>query len=511
MNTLSRRTLLKTSGAIVIGFALGTKTQAQARGAAEVDSFLIVKPDGTVTLLTSHVDIGTGLRIAYKQIAAEELGIPVERFTIVEGDTSLTPDHGGTGGSSGIPRGGVDIRRAAASARQTILDLASQQLNRPAGDFTIENGEVRPGNLPVASIIGGKRFETKVNPNAVVRNPSTYTVVGKPLLRSDVAEKCTARHNYLHDFALPGMLHGRVVRPPVFGAKLLSIDESSVKHIPGIRVIRIESFLGVVSKNEWAAVRAARELKANWSEGQPLETISDGFDRYARSAPSNPGVPVLNRGNVDAALPTSAKQLSASYYWPFQSHASLGPSCSVADYQAGGVTTVWSSTQGPFGQRALLAKVFGIPQDKMRVVYLDGSGSYGTNGANDADADALLLSRAVNAPVRVQWSRQDELMCDPKGPAQTLDLRGGIDAQGNIVAWDVHMWLPSGPSGERALLGPEAAGMPQEHGQNAGLMTQNADPGYTATNVRVVAHNHKNTPLRPVSYTHLTLPTILRV
>jgi len=508
---LSRRGLLKSGGALIVGFTLGLPARNAAQqasapagraGAAssqDVDSFIAIRADGSVMLLTSHVDVGTGIAAAYCQIAAEELGIPIERFTITEGDTAVTPDHGATGGSSGIPRGGVDIRFAAATARQALLELGAKQLNRTASELTIAGGEVRPASggqgVTIASLIGGKRFSLKVNTKAPLRDPATYTVVGKPVLRTEVPGKCTGKHVYLHDFTLPAMLHGRVIRPPSFGAKLLSVDDSPVRGIPDVRVVRIENFLGVVAKDEWAAIRASREIKAAWSESQGLPG-NDGFDRFLRTAPAEPDLSVVNRGNATVALPSTVKELSATYYWPFQSHASMGPSCSVADYKEAGVTTIWSSTQNAFGQRATLSRVFGIPQDKLRVIYLDGSGSYGTNGANDADADALLLSRAVGAPVRVQWSRQDELGWDPKGPAQLLDMRGGVDASGNIMAWDVQMWLPSGPGGDRALLGPDSAGMAQSHGQGAGLMTLNADTPYSAPNVRVIAHNLKDTPLR---------------
>ncbi len=306
--------------------------------------------------------------------------------------------------------------------------------------------------------------------------------------------KCTGRFGYLADFSVPGMLHGRVVRPPAMGAKLLSVDESSIRGIPDVRIVRVESFLGVVAKDEWAAIRAARELKATWSEWQGLPG-SDGLDRHMREASVDRDQTVIDRGDVAAALSGAAKQLSATYYWPFQSHASLGPSCAVADVKEGGAT-VWSSTQNPFGLRTNLAKVFGISPDKVRVIFMEGSGSYGTNGSDDASADAWLLSRAVDQPVRVQWMRQDEHGWDPKGPAQLLDVRGGIDANGNIAAWETHMWLPGGPPGDRALVGPESAGMAQGHGQGAGLMTLNADPPYAAAHVKVSAHNLKDTPLR---------------
>jgi CO/xanthine dehydrogenase Mo-binding subunit len=463
-----------------------------------VDSFLAIHEDGTVTILTSHVDVGTGISTALRQAAAEELGIPFERFTLIEGDTATTPDHGGTGGSSGIPRGAADIRRAAATARQALLDLASKQLDRLASQLTIVAGQVRPTaggpGISVAALIGGKRFSMKVDPNAALRDPSTYTVVGKPILRSDVPLKCTGRNAYLQDFTLPGMLHGRVVRPSAIGARLLTVDESSISNIPDVRVVRIENFLGVVAKDEWAAVRAARELKATWSDSQTLPG-SGGLESYLRTASVDRDQMVVNKGDATAAYSGAAKRISATYYWPFQSHASLGPSCAVADVNDSG-TTIWSASQNPFGLRTNLAKVFGIPAEKVRVIYLDASGSYGTNGTDDVSADALILSQAVRQPVRVQWMRHDEHGWDPKGPAQLLDMRGGIDASGNIVAWDAEMWVPGGPPGDRALVGPDLAGMMQGHGQNAGAMTQNADPPYAVANIRVLSHNLKETPLR---------------
>jgi nicotinate dehydrogenase subunit B len=500
ITSLSRRGILKMAGgAIVVRFALGQPASNPSRplDPSEVDSFLAIHADGSVTIYTSKVDVGTGLATAFRQTAAEELGIPVERFNVIEGDTALTPNHGGTGGSSGIPRGAADIRRASATARQALLELAAKQLNRPASELRIEGGAVIASNgrkVTIATLIGDKRLGLKIDPKAPLKDPSTYTVVGKPILRADVPGKCTAKHPWLPDLTLPGMLHGRVVRPPAIGARLLSVDEKSIRAIPGVRVVRIENFLGVVAKDEWAAVRAAREIKASWSDWQGLPG-SEGLDHYVRQAPVARDQTVLNRGDAGGALASAAKQLSATYYWPYQSHASLGPSCAVADVQES-ATTVWSASQNPYGLRAHLSKVFGISPEKMRVIYLDGSGSYGTNGGDDVAADALLLSRAVGQPVRVQWMRHDEHGWDPKGPAQLHELRGALDAAGNISAWETQMWIPDGPSGDRALLGPDFAGMPQSHGQGAGLMTLNLDPPYPVPNLRVISHHLKDTPLR---------------
>ena len=508
---VSRRDFLRTGGAVVVSFTLNAAlpkwARAQGAGAElgkpvdprEVDSFLAFHGDGSVTVYTSKVDVGTGLRVAMSQMAAEELGIPVERITVLEGDTALTPNQGGTGGSSGIPVGGVGVRQAAATARQAILNLAAEQLKRPAAELTLADGVVRPSTggqgISIGALIGGKRLALEVDPKAPLKDSSGYTIVGKPVLRPDVPGKCTGRHVYVQDFSIPGMLHGRVIRPPSIGAKLMSVDESSIRNIPDVEVIRMENLLAVVAKDEWAAVRAARELKAAWTEWQGLPGSED-LARHVREGAVDRDKALVSRGDPAAALPRAAKQFSATYSWPCQSHASLGPSCAIADVRADG-TTIWTASQGTYGMRANFAKIFGIPEDKLRVVYLDGSGSYGGNGNDDAAADALLLSKKVGHPVRVQWMRQDEHGWDPKGPPQLLDLRGGIDVEGRIVAWETEMWLPTTVPGNRPLLAADAAAIPQAHGQGAGAISQNGDPPYAASNVRVVVHWLKETPLRP--------------
>ncbi|HTS49477.1 MAG TPA: molybdopterin cofactor-binding domain-containing protein [Bryobacteraceae bacterium] len=508
LNSLSRRGLLQMAGgALVVRFALGqtnNQTSAPAAGVAStthdktmVDSFIAIHSDGSVTVSTSKVDVGTGLVTAFRQLVAEELDIPIERVSVIQGDTSRVPDHGGTGASSGIAQGGKDIRLAAATARAALLDLASKQLNRSPQELRISAGEIIAVNgskVTIASLIGDKQFGLKVDRSAPLKNPSAYTVVGKSIMRTDVPGKCTGKHPYLHDYSVPGMLHGRVVRPPAIGSKLLSVDEASLRGIPDVRVVRIENFLAVVAKDEWAAVKAARVLKATWSDWKGLPG-SEGLGAYVRNGEVGQDRKVALQGDVDAALAAAPSALSSTYYWPFQSHASLGPSCAIADCKESG-TTIWSATQGVFGLRNNLARVFGIPVEKMRVIYMDGSGSYGGNGADDASAEALLLSRAVGQPVRLQWMREDEHGWDPKGPAQLHEMRGAVDSSGDIVAWETLMWIPDGPTGPRALLGPEAAGMKQNHGQGTGTTTLNLTPPYEVANLRVLSHHLKDTPLR---------------
>jgi nicotinate dehydrogenase subunit B len=508
MMIIERRDLLKAGGALIVSFAFGGLRMADALAfqdpgrkpldPKDVDSFLAFHADGTITVYTGKVDVGTGLRIAIAQMAAEELGVPAQRISVVDGDTGLCPDQGGTGGSTGLTRGGADVRQAAATARQTLIALAATTLNRPAGDLTIVDGEVRPiaggAGASIASLIGDKRLAIAVDPKAPLRAPATYTSVGQPLARPDVPAKCTGRHVYVHDFTLPGMLHARVIRPRAAGATLASVDESSVRAIPGVRVVRNGNFLAVVAPDEWAVVRAAAELKATWSDTQSLPG-SDGLDRWTRSA-AVARDQVIAEARGAAAADGSAKRIAASYFWPFQSHASLGPCCAVADIKDNG-GTIWSSSQGTHGLRTNLSKVFGLDPAKVRVVFLDGSGSYGTNGGDHAAADAVLISKTIGRPVRVQWSRQDETAWDPKGPQQLIDIRADIDGAGEIATWQTEMWLPTQTPGARALLAAEAAGIAQDHGQGAGAITQNGDPPYTMKGgAGVVVHWTKETPLQ---------------
>src|SRR5256885_6205984 len=333
-----------------------------------------------------------------------------------------------------------------------------------------------------------------MDPKAPLRSPSSYITVGQPLPRPDVPAKCSGRHVYVHDFTLPGMQHARVIRPSAIGATLAAVDESSIRGIPDVRVVRVGNFLAVVGPDEWATAKAAGELKVTWTEAQTLPG-SDGLDRWTREAAVDRDQTVVDRGDPSAAIGGAARKLSATYFWPFQSHASLGPCCAVADVKGNGAT-IWSASQGTHGLRSNLSKVFGLSPDKVRVVFLDGSGSYGTNGGDHAAADAVLLSKTLGQPVRVQWMREDETGWDPKGPQQLIDVHGGLDAAGRIVAWDTQMWLSTNVPGARALHAADAAGLAQEHGQGAGAITQNGDPPYQADNVRVLVHWVKETPLQ---------------
>ncbi len=510
---LTRRTMLK-AGALTVSFALaGLRTHAEGTTPAprmldpnELDSFLAVDGDGTVTLFCGKVDLGQGLRIAMRQIAGEELGIGVEKINYVEGDTALTPDQGRTSGSNGIQRGGMQIRRAAATAREALIALAAQRLNMAAEDLVAADGQVRPKNggagIRFADLIGTRSFNLKLNPKAPLKNPATYTLVGRPLPRPDVPAKCTGTFTYMQDFSLPDMVHARVIRPPAIGAKLIAVDEASIKNLPGAKVVRIKDFLAVVADDEWTAVRASRALRAQWTSWSGLPE-QDKLAATLRGDRDITDEVLVTRGpgpvgNPPGANPSGAMTRSATYFWPMQSHASIGPSCAVADVTDDSAT-IWTASQGTHGNRKTFARFLGLPEETVRLIYLDGAGCYGMNGHEDAAADAAILARAVGRPVRVQWSREDEHGWDPKGPPQLLDISGAVDPSGRILAWRTEMWLPQTTPGlpDIPLLAPAAAGLDDVRGLQPGLISQNTDPPYAADNVQVLVHWLKDTPLRP--------------
>ncbi|MBV8185010.1 MAG: xanthine dehydrogenase family protein molybdopterin-binding subunit, partial [Hyphomicrobiales bacterium] len=508
---LSRRAFLQSTGALVVAFGASDAGLAQAPGSAgapgrvldpaRVDAYLALHPDGTMTIYCGKVDLGTGLRIAIPQMAAEELGIGLEKINLIEGDTALTPDQGTTAGSTGIARGGVQIRQAAATAREALQRMGAERLGLAPADVVATEGEVRPRNggagIGFGELIGDRQFALKLDAKAPLRNPDDYLLVGKPLRRPDIPAKVTGTHLYVHNLRVDGMLHGRIIRPPAVDAKLVSIDESSIAHVPGVRVVRIENFLGVVAEDEWDAVRASRALEANWETRDTL-VGDEGLRQSMRAGPFESDEVLMKKGDARSTLASASDRLRSEFYWPVQTHGSMGPSCAVADVRDG-KATIWTASQGTHRFRFAFAHFLGLPEDAVRLIYLDGAGCYGMNGHDDAAADAALMSRALGRPVRVQWMREDEHRYDPKGPPQLLALEGALGSDGKIAAWRTEMWIPKATASlpNVPLLGPEAAGAKQPMGISTGLISQNASPPYGVKNVDVLAHWLKDAPLRP--------------
>jgi nicotinate dehydrogenase subunit B len=461
--SISRRELLKGTGALIVSFSFfGPVSRALAqsadpfappRDATSLDSWLAVAQDGSVTVYTGKVELGTGVMTALGQIVAEELDVPFKSIRIESGDTAKSIDQGVTAASRTIERGGPQMRQASASARQELLKLASAHLDAPVDKLTVNNGVVSVVGSPAkkisyASLVGGKHFnvkivatgtgwDMKVAPDVPAKDPKDYKIVGTSVPRIDLPGKFTGEFTYSQDVKVPGMLHGRIVRPPTVPSKPSYVDESSVSHIAGVvKVVQEGTFVGVVAQSEWAAIQAARALKVTWSTAATkMPSGPDEIYEHLKNTKSFRDNVVVNKGNVDSAISQGSKKFEAIYHWPFQLHAMMGPSCAVADVQANRAT-VWTGTQGPFRTRKALADLLGFPETNVHLIYRDGSGSYGRLECDDVAEDAVVMSRAVGKPVRVQWMRDDEHAWDPKGPAQYMTMRAAVDAQGKITAWD---------------------------------------------------------------------------
>jgi nicotinate dehydrogenase subunit B len=505
MKPIARRSLLRGAAGLVVAFSLPRTATASGRTVAadSVDAYLAIAPDGGVTVFAGKVDLGTGARAAIRQIVAEELGLVPQHIALVEGDTALTPDQGSTGGSTGIMVGGVQIRQAAATARARLIALAAAKLQRPTSDLDTRQGAVvvRGGTETVgfAALIGDATFDIVVDKAAPLRDPDTYTVVGTSFPRPDLPAKLTGRHVFVQDHRIDGMLHARIVRPPAIGARLLDVDTASIAQIPQAQIVRIRDFVAVVAPREWDAVRALRAVKATWSDAASLPG-SDSLFEVVRATPVTRTETLRSAGDATGVLATAPQVIRASYAWPIQSHASMGPSCAVADISEGG-GTVWTASQGTHRLRKTIAKLLALDVGKLRLIYLDGSGSYGTNGNDDVAFEAALLSRELRRPVRVQWMREDEHGWDPKGPPQLLDLRGTLDADGNIAAWETVAMVPANTPNLPSipLLAAVAAGLDDGAGQAAGLISLNTDPPYAIANMRADIKWLATTPLRPAN------------
>ena len=456
----SRRDFLKTSGALVVSFsaavAMGQTGAAQGpfdtRGShvdpAQLDSWIAIAADGTVTAYTGKCDFGQGMLTAQTQLVAEELSVPVAHVRLIQCDTAVCPDQGTTSGSQSTPTNFNDrnLAQAAATARETLLRLASERLAVPIDRLTTAGGIVvaagdRSKRATYGELVAGKKLNVVVDAGAKRKPASEWSVLGKPVPRIDMAAMVTGQFEFVHNVRVPGMLHGAVVRPPAVGATLVGVDESSIRDLPGVvKVVVKKNFVGVVAEKPWQAVQAAGRLKATWTDGAGLPP-QRGFYDHLRKAPSRDAF-VVNSNDVDETIAKSASVVKATYLHPYQMHGSMGSSCAVADVQ-GGRATVWSATQSAYPTRSGVAMLLGMSADDVRVVFTRGAGCYGINGADTVSYDAALLSQAAGKPVRVQLSRKDEMAWENYGFAYAIDQRAGLRADGTIAAWDYEAWFAS--------------------------------------------------------------------
>jgi nicotinate dehydrogenase subunit B len=466
-----------------------------ADGKSGFETFIEITADGLVTAFNGHVDLGTGIRTALGQIVAEELDVSFARVVVVLGDTSRVPDQGPTIASETIQITAVPLRKAAAQARLFLLARAAERLELPPHQLAIEDGLIRGSHnrsISFGELIAGQTIRLELADDVPVKPAETYGIVGRSQPRVDLPAKATGELVYVHDMRLPGMLHGRVVRPPyagvdagaVVGSSLIAVDEASVRDIPGVvAVVRIGDFVGVVAEREENAVKAAARLEVSW---KPTPTLPD-LDDVARALRANPSQPrtLIDKGDVDAAFAAAAKPMPRTYVWPYQMHGSIGPSCAVADCGQDTVR-VWSGTQNPHLLRADLALLLQRPAAEIEVIRMEAAGCYGRNCADDVSADAVLLSRAVGRPVRVQLTREQEHAWEPKGAAQLIDVRGGLRADGSVAGYDFVTRYPSNGAPTLALL---LTGRVAPRPAVFEMGDRTAIPPYDYDHLRVVAHD----------------------
>ena len=468
-STLSRRAVLMGAGALVvsIGAPVGLELltsigEARAQGAKppltpeQLSSYIAINANGTVSAFFGKMDMGHGLFVAIGQIVAEELDVPFKAVKVYMGDTATSVNQGGASGSTGIQFGGKQMRMAAAEARRVLLEMAATELATPIERLKVTDGVITVfgGNddmaksTSYAKLIGGKYFNVQLDWNKQMGNAlyapgkaqpkpfKDHKIIGQPIKREDVAPKVFAQEDYCTDIKVPGMVHGRMIRPAVAGSVPEKVDESSIKDIPGAKVVWDKGFLGVVANKEWDAIQAAEKLKVEWSKVEPPFPNQNAlYDHIRKASIRKSAVEGKTTGNVDEAFKTAARVIEAEYEWPFQSHAAMGPACALVDIKDGKVKCWTGSQKSHFVQIGLAAQL-GVPLADVHVIWQTGPGSYGRNDADDCAADCATLAKAVGKPVRLQYTREQGTGWDPKGPASIHRARAAIDTQGNVVAYE---------------------------------------------------------------------------
>jgi CO/xanthine dehydrogenase Mo-binding subunit len=498
--SISRREFFRDAGGLLLGFNLLDSTVVPHLLAAplqnsvppvpatRLDAWLKLDADGIVRVFTGKVEIGMGVETALSQIVAEELDVPTERVSFVMGDTARTTDVGGVGGSTSISQGARPLRNVAATARRVLLQMASQRFGVPLDQLQVSGGMVSAardaskrasygelaGGSPLNDVLktSGQGFGLNVEGSGTPKDPRSYTVVGAPVLRRDIPPKVFGQYTYVTDIKVPGMLHGRVIRPTGIGATFVSLDESAAKAVPGfVRTVVKGNFVGVAAESEWGAIRAAKAVKVTWSAPTSVFTPHADVYHYMRTATPKATRETVKQGDASAALAGAARKIEASYDFPFQSHATMGPGCAVADVSTApdGITTVWTGAQKPHAIQRAFAELLGVPLDRVRIIWAPDAGSYGRAGFEDTAGDAVLLSQALGRPVRVQWMRDDMTAWGPKGPAVVCDIAAGLDAHGNVTAIQFT---------SRAFSGNEIAAIPGTAGNYLAAQLAGVAPTY---------------------------------
>ncbi|MEN9708626.1 MAG: hypothetical protein RIQ68_1034 [Pseudomonadota bacterium] len=461
---LSRRTFLSSSGAFIIGLA-SPDVWAQAAkpsplspnnpklSAEKLDAYLSIDKSGKVDVFYGAIDGGQGLETSIAQMVAEELDVPLASIRMIMGDTRQTLNMGGASGAQGVSRRGTSLMKAAALARQILVAEAAQKFGVTPADLVVKDGVISVRTNPAkrisyGQIIGGRSFQANVRWNGQWGNPhdiatdaplksyKDYKIIGQSPKRIDLPKKVFGEQDFPGDVRLPGMLHARMIRPPIAGAVPVQVDENSIRHIAGARVVHIKDFLAVVAPREWDAVRALRALKVSWSQSEPNFPTHREVHAHIRKAKVTQRTIERENGKLEEGLAQATRVISGEYEYPTHSHASMGPGCAVADVRADGAT-IYTSTQKPHYAADGIADLLNIPRESVHVIWMFGTGSYGRNDQGDATADAAVLSKALGKPVRVQWMREESLGWDPKGTASVNFCQAGINEKGEVIAYEL--------------------------------------------------------------------------
>jgi CO/xanthine dehydrogenase Mo-binding subunit len=515
----SRTTFLKGGGAMFVGVAVAGGLAGKAQAAespfasngppdlTQVDSFIVIHSDNTVSLKTGRVELGQGSNVGLMMIAAEELDVDISQMKFVRHDTNVTPNTGGTFGSSSIRTAGPRIRAAGAYAKQALLSLAATQLGVPAASLSVSKGVVSGGgrSITYGQLIGDKLFNVQMaqpqrEPGQAPAKPiANYTLATKVHVpRVDIPDKVTGKYTYVHNIKVPGMLHGRLVRPRGQGAygqgtapRIVSVDESSIKNIPGARVVRRNDFLGVVAPTEYAAIQAAAQLKVVFADPPTIASSGNLWKsmRDFDSAGKAPARIAVNTGNFNSAYAAAPVKVEATYKYPYNGHMPMGPTASVAHVTSAGAI-VMSNTQDAYTMRTRVAALVGLPINKVRIQYWEGGGIFGNSpGRHDGGQAAAVMSQLAGAPVRLQFMRWDEHGWANYGPAQMMDIKGAVDASGKLVAVEyTHFGIPALPTDPTTQHATGNFGA----GGNGALDTDNSGPQYDIVNRRVIG---KSLPL----------------
>ncbi len=520
----SRRRFLQNIGYISVGFPLLTSCLGEEdpimanrvayegglpgsmRRANTVNAWLEVLEDGRVRVFSGKVELGQGIRTAIRQVAAEELDMELDQVQVHLAETGLTPDEGYTAGSNSVPSSVMSVRYAAATARQKLLELASDKLQIPIDSLILFNGKVKAqkssDSMTFSELLEGAQIDMEITTPIPVKNNREHKYVGKAIPRMDIEKMVRAEQVYIQDLRFPGMVHARVVRPPNYQSKLVEVDDSGLTEaVAGvIKTVVKGSFVGVITEREYQAVKAERYLRshANWDTTASFPKQEDLFN-HIRSIAESPES-IRNEGDIKAGSGKS-ETLKATYTKPYIKYGSMGPACGLAFYD-GAILHIWSHSQGIYPMRRAIAAMLEMAEDNIHVISVPGAGCFGHSTADDAAADAAVLALTYPGKhIRVQWSRHDEHVWDPYGSAMVMEVEASLDSSGNINTWksdvwsDSHSQRPNNDPGTVLAARYLESPLDMKGRGYLGGGHRNADPYYRIPNMQVHAHYFEG-PLR---------------